>query len=697
MHKFTDEMITRQLINPESIVVVGGSTDERNIGGAALNNLLSTFSGTIYSVNKKINSFGEKVRCFTDIMDLPAVDCALMCIPAGSCTSAVDILVNRKGCKAVIVLSAGFSETDPEGKQYEEELKELCDRAGAALIGPNCIGVITPFFDGTFCKPVPILREQGVTLISGSGSAIVYLLETAPMLGVSFSSVFSVGNSAQNGVEDFLEYIDVEYVPHQGPKVIMLFIEQITDPLKLARHASSLTMKGARICAVKAGATDAGRRAALAHTGALDSPEKAIDAMFRKSGIIRCYSRHELLTMAAAMMLPNIRGKNMAIITQAGGPGVLQTDVLTSNGISIPDLSDTASAYLTPKLHRGASVTNPIDLLATGTAAQLESAIDFCENECDAIDGIIVIWGSPGLRKIDDVCDVVLKKTKQCSKPIFTVLTSISNAAEELDRYHSAGGISFPDEALLAKALVRISNEPLFCSADPVLPPVDKKRIREVIDNNSDGYLLPEQVQKLLDAAGIMRVREASAYSEEEALEAVREIGGYPLAMKAVGPVHKTEVGGVALDIREDSIMMNEFKRMLRIPDTQGVIFQPMLSGTEILISAIREGAFGHLIRCGIGGVMTDILSDFCYALAPMSREEADYMIHSLKSFGILEGTQDFEGVNLTMLNETIRRVAALCCAAPEIQEIEINPILGNLRTLMAADTSILLKKTSQQ
>jgi len=687
-------MITRQLINPESIVVVGGSTDERNPGGAVLNNLLSTFSGTIYSVNKKTNPFGDRIRCFTDIMDLPAVDCALICIPADSCIAAVDVLVNMKGTKAVIVYSAGFGETDAEGKQYEKQIRELCDRAGAALIGPNCIGVITPYFDGTFCKPVPALKDRGVTLISGSGSSIVYLMETAHLLGISFSSIFSVGNSAQNGVEDILEYIDENYVPEHGPKVIMLFIEHMTDPRKLSRHASSLTRKGVRICAVKAGSTEAGTRAAHAHTGALASPEAAVDSLFRKSGILRCYSRHELLTVAAAMMLPDIKGKNMAIITQAGGPGILQTDILVSNGISVPDLSEAASESLGRKLQKGASVANPIDLLATSTAGQLECAIDFCEKECDAIDGIIVIWGSPGLRKMDDICDMLLRKTKQCTKPIYIVLTSIYNASEELKKFHDAGGISFPDEVLLADALVRISGEPMFCSADAALPPVDKKRIREVIDNNSDGYLLPEQVQKLLDASGIGRVREASAYSEEEALEAVREIGGYPLVMKAIGPIHKTEVGAVALDIREDGIMINEFKRMLRIPDTMGVLFQPMLSGTEILISAESGGMFGHILKCGIGGVMTDILSDFSSALVPISREEADYMIRSLKAFGILEGTDVHEGVNLTLLNETIRRVAALCCAAPEIMKLEINPILGNLKTLKAVDTQILLKKT---
>lgn len=683
-------MITRQLISPKSIVVVGGSDDIHKPGGTTLKNLINTnFTGDLFVVNPKSDSV-QGVKSFRSIEDLPSVDLAILAIPAKMCTSAVDVLCKKKSCKAIIILSAGFHEDSKEGAIMENNITEICNSTNTSLIGPNCIGVMTSHHASVFTQPIPKLESRGVTLISGSGATVVFILEAAMQLGLTFSQVFSVGNCAQNGVEDVLQYMDETYEPGISSPVIMLYIESINDPKKLNKHASSLIRKGAKIAAIKAGYSEAGSRAASSHTGAMASPDKAVNALFRKTGIIRCYSRTELVTVASALMYPTPKGKKVAIITHAGGPAVMQTDYLSSNGIEIPSFKGAKADNLLSKLYDGSSVSNPIDFLATGTTEQLGYIIDACQNDFD-VDAMTVIFGNPGLTKIFDVYDLLLNKIKSSKKPIYPVLPSVMNAAQEIKDFQSKGGVSFPDEVSLADAIVKIMNKPEIIS-DFTLPPVDKTIIRNVIDNSSNGYLPPADVQMLLDAAGINRSKEIVAKNSDEAIDAARDIG-YPVVMKVIGPIHKSDVGGVSLNIMDDSTLKSEFSRMMHIPNATGILIQPMLSGREIYIGAKREDKFGHLILCGLGGIFVEALKDINYALSPVSKIEADEMIRGLRSFSLIEGTRGKEGVNITLFNETIRRVSALCNAAPEIFEMDINPLLGNLKQITAVDARIRIEK----
>lgn len=684
------DMITKQLIAPKSIVVVGGSDDTHKPGGATLKNLINTnYAGEIYVVNPKCDTV-QGVLSYRDINDLPSVDCAILAIPAKMCLQAVETLCNKKACKAIIILSAGFKEDSKEGAELERKIAEICNSTGTSLIGPNCVGVITQNYTGVFIQPIPKINPKGATLISGSGATIVFILEAAMQLGLHFSQVFSVGNCAQIGVEDALQYTDENYVPGESSPVIMLYIESISDPEKLAKHAGSLIQKGARIAAIKAGYSEAGSRAASSHTGALASPDKAVDALFRKTGIVRCYSRTELVTVAAAMMYPEPKGRKIAIITHAGGPAVMQTDVLSSNGIEIPHISGGKADELLGKLYLGSSVANPIDFLATGTAEQLGYILDACENDFD-VDAMTIIFGNPGLSTVYDVYDLIYNKIQSSKKPIYPVLPSIVNARDEIAAFQEKGGISFPDEVALGSAIAKIMNRPEPIT-DRTLPPVDKKLIREIIDSSENGYLATEKVAALLDASGINRTREMKASTQEDALKAAREIG-YPVVMKVIGPVHKSDVGGVSLNISDDNVLLTEFDRMDKISGAKGVLIQPMLTGTEIFVGAKRENKFGHLILCGLGGIYVEALKDISHSLSPVSRTEADEMIRSLKSIKLIEGTRGKEGVNMVMFNEVIRRVSALCEAAPEIFEMDINPLLGNARNIIAVDARIRIEK----
>lgn len=684
-------MITRELISPRSIVVVGGSDDTTKPGGNALRNLLITgYKGELRVVNPK-NDTVQGVKSYRSVEDLPQTDCAILAIPAKLCPAAVETLCRDKGCRAVIIFSAGFHEDGPEGAELEDRIVATVNRYGASLIGPNCIGAITNNYAGVFTHPISNLSPDGVDIISGSGATVVFIMEAAVKHGIKFSHVFSVGNSAQIGVEDVLKYLDETYIPGESSPVKLLYIESINNPQMLLKHAGSLTRKGARIAAIKAGYSEAGSRAASSHTGALASPDAAVSALFRKAGIIRVYSRTELVNMASILSMPRPKGKNIAIITHAGGPAVMLTDVLSSNGINIPHLSGRKAEELLSRLYPGSSVANPIDFLATGTAAQLARIIDACNNDFDEVDAMAVIFGSPGLTDVTDVYKVLLEKIATTKKPIYPILTSVVNAEEAIRTFQNLGGISFSEEAAFGKAFVDMLAA-ATPEAEPVLPQIDTQKVRSIIEQAEEGYLLPDKAAQLLDAAGIPRAREAVAATAEEAAAAAREIG-YPLVMKVIGPIHKTDVGGVALDIKDEEALTARFNRMMQIPQATGVLLQPMLKGTEVFIGAKREEGFGHMILCGLGGIFIEALKDVSSALAPVSANEAARMIKGLRGYRIIQGTRGMEGIDEGLFADAIARVSMLCTAAPEIAEMDINPLLGNLNGVTAVDVRIRIEK----
>ncbi len=296
-----------------------------------------------------------------------------------------------------------------------------------------------------------------------------------------------------------------------------------------------------------------------------------MDALFRKAGIVRCNGRQELATIAAIFMHKPLVGKNIAIITHAGGPAVMLTDVLSNNGLEIPHLE---SPELLEKLYPGSSVANPIDFLATGTAAQLGDIIDYCDNQFDEIDAMAVIFGSPGLTQVYDVYKLLDEKMKTCRKPIFPILPSVINVKDEIEYFLSLGRINFPDEVVFGQALAKV-----YHTSPPApvaeLPEIDHRLIRQVVKDSESGYLQPESVQQLLDAAGIPRAGEAVVNTKDQALEAVGSMG-YPVVMKVVGPVHKSDVGGVVLNVKNAETVVAEFERMMKIADTTAILIQPM-------------------------------------------------------------------------------------------------------------------------
>ncbi|MBQ3876972.1 MAG: acetate--CoA ligase family protein [Prevotella sp.] len=692
-------MINRQLLEPESIVVIGGSNNIHKPGGAVVRNLLSGgYQGVLRIVNPKEDEV-QGIKAFHDAKEVPPTDLAILVVAAKFCPQYVEYLAAEKNVRAFIIISAGFSEETHEGALLEQQILDSCEKYGCALIGPNCIGLLTRTHHSVFTKPIPQLNPKGVDFISGSGATAVFILESAVTKGLPFNSVWSVGNGKQIGIEAVLEYMDEHFDAERDSLVKLLYIENIADPDKLLFHATSLIRKGCRIAAIKAGSSQAGSRAASSHTGAMASSDSAVEALFRKAGIVRCFSREELTTVGCIFTLPRFNGKNFAIITHAGGPGVMLTDALSKGGMNVPALTGEAAEQLKAQLLPGSSVANPIDILATGTAQHLGIAIDFCEHHMPDIDAIMVIFGTPGLVKLFEVYDVLDKKIKECRKPIFPILPSVSTAGPEVQEFLKRGHVNFSDEVTLATALTQIMKTPAPADQNVVINGVDVPRIRKIIDGiNPEGaegaYITPDLVHQLLAAAGIPTVPEFVSSQKEEVL-AFAEKTGFPVVAKVVGPVHKSDVGGVALNIRSREVLSAEFDRMMQIPDATAVMVQKMIRGTELFIGAKYEERFGHVVLCGLGGIFVEVLKDVSSGLAPLSYEEAYSMIHSLRGYKILKGTRGQRGINERKYAEIIVRLSTLLRFATEIKEMDINPLLADEQDVIAVDARIRVEKRS--
>ena len=608
-------MITTQLLRPESIVVVGASNNVHKPGGAILKNLINGgYQGELRAVNPKEKEV-QGVPAFADVKDLPDTDLAVLAVPAALCPDIVETLAGTKQTRAFIILSAGFGEETHEGALLEERILETVNKYGASLIGPNCIGLMNTWHHSVFSQPIPNLNLKGVDLISSSGATAVFILESAVTKGLQFNSVWSVGNAKQIGVEDVLQFMDENFDPEKDSHLKLLYIESIQNPDRLLFHASSLIRKGCKIAAIKAGSSESGSRAASSHTGAIASSDSAVEALFRKAGIVRCFSREELTTVGCVFTLPELKGKNFAIITH------------------------------------------------------------------------------PGLVTMFEMYDVLHEKMQTCKKPIFPILPSINTAGAEVAAFLAKGHVNFADEVTLGTALSRIVNAPKPAVPEIELFGVDVPRIRRIIDSiPEDGYIEPHYVQALLHAAGIPLVDEFVSDNKEEIVAFARRCG-FPVVAKVVGPVHKSDVGGVVLNIKSEQHLALEFDRMMQIPDARSIMVQPMLKGTELFIGAKYEEKFGHVVLCGLGGIFVEVLKDVSSGLAPLSYEEAYSMIHSLRAYKIIQGTRGQKGVNEDKFAEIIVRLSTLLRFATEIKEMDINPLLATEKAVVAVDARIKIEK----
>ncbi len=681
-------MIHPNLLNPQEIAVIGGSDNPNSPGGKILENLLNNhYKGQIYVVNPK----KEKVKnlpTYKDVTQLPdKVDMAIIAIAARHVLETVKILTEQKNTRGFIIISAGFSDTGEQGKQLEHQIVSQIEKYGGSLLGPNNIGLINQNYAGVFTTPVPKLDPKGIDLISGSGATAVFIIEAAMQMGMTFNSVWSVGNSAQIGVEEVLEHLDLTHT-ESSPKIKMLYIESIQNPQKLLKHSQSLIQKGCRIVAIKAGSSSAGSRAATSHTGALASSDMAVEALFDKAGILRAYGRNEMIQLAAVLQYQLPVNNRMAIVTHAGGPGVMLTDILEKNGIAVPEIKGEEAEKLKEKLFPGSSIANPIDFLATGTAEHLDEILKAVENDFDQIDASAVIFGSPGLFQVYEVYDVLMHHIQNGKKPIYPILPSVVNVADEIAYFHQKGFAGFPDEVLFGQAfakafyhLKKMRERDFDIQKGHQIPFHSNK------NTFKKGYLSPQEAYHLLKSFDFPVVEEAVFTNIEEALKFARE--KFPVVLKVVGILHKSDVNGVRLNIQNEADFKKHFFELTQIPGAKGVLVQAQKKGMELFVGVKKEKDFGHLILFGMGGIYIEVLKDFQSILAPVNKTEIRQKLQQLKMYPLLKGTRGQEGIDIDAFIDIIQKVSDLVMTYPEIVEMDLNPVLATGKELFVVDSRI--------
>jgi acetyltransferase len=679
------------LFDPGIIVVVGASNDTLKPGGRAMKNIIDHgYQGKLWAVNPKTpDILGHPT--FTTIDDLPeAPDLAIVAIPAKVAVATIEALA-RKGTGAAIVLTAGFGEKDAAGKNAEEAMLRIANAAQMTLVGPNCSGFLTKSYKGKFAGIIPTRPGGTVDIISGSGATVDYIMERGHNRGLSFGNVINLGNSIQVGVEDLVQLYDEHYGPDSA-RILLLYMESIKKPAKLLRHAANLVDKGCVIVGIKSGATDAGKRAAASHTGAMAASDTAVGALFEKAGIIRVQSRAEMINTACVLAIAKgpLKGKRVCVLTDAGGPGVMMSDELNRRAMELPLLSNKTKELLGTILPAESSTANPIDALPSRTAAQIKAiARVLGDHERDTIDAIAILLGDSGMSDNTRIYRTISEAMDNCPIPVFPMFSSVFSSTAIIDEFACRGNVFFPDEVSLAKALANAAHLRKPERARSRLDGYDKVAVGDALDGQC-GALPPETVTSVLRAAGFKTARQIEVFTLDDLAASCARVG-FPLVMKVVGPLHKTDVGGVKLGIGNDQEAHRAWDEMLKIDGAQGVLIQPMVSGTEVIIGASREGDFGHLVMFGLGGIYAEVLKDVQFGLAPLSPNESRRMIRGIRSYPILEGVRGEPGMNIDLLADTVQRLSRLVHDFPRIREIDLNPVKGTGDALFAVDARIIV------
>ena len=418
-----------------------------------------------------------------------------------------------------------------------------------------------------------------------------------------------------------------------------------------------------------------------------------VQKLFDKAGIIRCQSRNELIILGSILQVTQLKPQHYAVITHAGGPGVIVTDTLTQGGLSVPDFSEKHQESLKNILYPGAATANPIDILATGTAEQLEQVISYCENEVDEIDAMIVIFGSPGLTSVKEAFQVIHEMTINCSKPLFAILPSVVNVIDEIKHFIRQGHSAFPDEFAFAKNLVQVVRNKTIVNEPEQSRSFKDDDIRSLVNKFSNGFLQPHQVHHLLQSAGIPVAKQVLVKTKLELLKATASIP-YPLVQKVIGPLHKSDQNGVFVNVLNERELMENYSHLMKIEGAEGVMIQEMIRGKEVFIGAKRERGFPALVMCGAGGIYIEVLNDNQSALVPISKSESIGMVDQLKIKPILQGMRGEAACDLEAFYKTIQQVSRLLELVPEISELDLNPLMLSEHGIVAVDARIKIDKT---
>jgi acetyl coenzyme A synthetase (ADP forming)-like protein len=682
----------RPFFEPRGVAVVGANRERGRIGSEVLHNLIDAgCTVPVYPVHPQGGEIGGR-QAYARVTDIPGVvDLAVLVVPAAYVLAAVDDCI-AKGVKALVVISAGFGEVGAEGRALEATLLEKVRAAGVRMVGPNCMGLLNTDpainLNATFSPVYP--PAGGVAMSTQSGALGLAILDHARRLNLGISTFVSVGNKADVSSNDLIQY----WADDPRTQVILLYLESFGNPRKFSQIARRVAREKP-IVAVKSGRSAAGARAASSHTGALASSDAVVDALFEQAGVIRTNTLEELFDVAALLARqPVPQGRRVAILTNAGGPGILAADACEAQGLALPSLSDDTIAELRSFLPAAASVGNPVDMIASATAESYGRALTALLRD-DRVDSVLVIFIPPLVTHPDDVARAIRTASLAVpTKPVLGIFMSAQSAAPVLSPIPC---FEFPESAAVALARATTYGEWRRTPVD--LPPdiaIDVDAARGIVDRaltRGGGWLTPDEAQALMGAVGVPVPTSMAVTSEQDAVNAAAAIGG-TVVLKAVGPtiLHKTEVGGVRVGLMGESAIRSAWQDMQsRLGDamTGGLVQAMVGGGVEMLVGVTDDPIFGAVIACASGGVLAELLNDADFRLHPLTARDADAMIESLRGAALLKGHRGGAPADIPALKDVLLRISALVTACPEVQELDINPLRVMSRGTHALDVRV--------
>ncbi len=674
------------LFRPKSAAVIGASTKELSIGNRVIRNLVDFgFKGPIYPINPKADEV-RGIKAYKSILDCPDnIDVVHMVIPARFVPQAVDDC-GTKGVKNIIINSGGFAESGPEGEAIQNDFMERARKYGIRILGPNCQGIINTdpeiraYCNFTFTKPDPGF----ISIVALSGGVAEVIHQEFALMGVGTRIYASNGNACDITIPEIIRYLGSD----DGTRAIVLYVEGLRDPETFMKVVSEVAARKP-VLAMKAGRTEEGAKAASSHTGGLAKEDLATDLIFEKAGVLTFRDEGELCQAAAAFATQPIpQGNRIGIITNTGGPAVIATDVFVDAGLSIPPLPAPMKASLKEKLYPEASVNNPIDILATGNAAHYRACMDAMMDD-DQFDCIYVNFVTPFFVDTDSIAKEIVAVNKAQNKPIICNLMTDKNQWTETVKILKEGGVpcfSLPGAAARAmSAMARYHTIRTRDIGEPtIFDDVDKAQARLIIDQAKAAgteNLSAADVYTILSAYKISVAEWRIANNVDEAIEAAKQIG-MPVVVKADDEriEHKSDQGAVAVNLRNAPAVRNAVEEMssrLEIQDMRFFIQRYLPGGKELIVGAKAEEGLGHLIMFGMGGIYVEILKDVVFKLTPVTPLEAEEMLSSIKSAAILQGARGANGIYQEGVIDTILRLSQLLNDLPEIQELDLNPIIA--------------------
>jgi acetyl coenzyme A synthetase (ADP forming)-like protein len=707
----------RPLIRPRSVAVIGASRDTGTIGGAIFHNLLiHGFTGPVYPVNPKAPVV-QSVAAYPTIEAVPGpVDLAVIAVPAAR-VAEVMAACGRKGVGAVVVISAGFKETGEAGAGLELRLLEIARANGMRMLGPNCLGILNTeagvLLDATFAPTFP--PAGAVAFSSQSGALGLAILEYAAALNIGISQFVSVGNKADVSGNDLLEFWEQD----PGTRIILLYLESFGNPRRFTQIARRVA-RTKPIVAVKSGRTRAGQRAASSHTGSIAGADAAVEALCRQSGVIRTNTMEELFDVAMLLAIqPVPLGPRVGIVSNAGGPAIMASDACETHGLEVPILTDGTVAALRSFLPAEASTRNPVDMIASATPASFERGVAAALADPN-VDALLVLYVPPVVTTPTEVAAAIVRgvaaATQQADaegrprKPVLSCFMGSHGVPEGLRTLHewNIPSYAFPESAAIALShAVRYGRWRSAEEGKPVEQDVDLARATDVLARAAarpgDGWLTPAEVAELLDAYRIPQPPGRLVRTVDEAVAAADALG-YPVVLKLDSETltHKSDVGGVALDLRAAAEVRAAWLRIRdqlatlgKLQEMRGALIQPLVrEGTETIIGVSRDASFGPIIMFGLGGIYVELLRDVSFRVAPLTDRDARELVRSVRGYRLLEGYRGAAPADIAALELALLRVAQMAEAHPELEEMDLNPVrvLPPGRGLVALDARIRVR-----